>query len=99
MLEVALVGRDQPWRSAEARDLALGGICFRADEMTEVGHVLRLRLPSLEKGQAGIELIGRSVWVQPRSDGAMQVGVKFVALDDGKQADLQRLLDKLGGAS
>ena len=67
-----------------ARNISIGGICFRTQEKLTSGLILVVKIPSIDPKFEGI---GRIIWCLERYD-HYEIGVEFVDEEDAYRARL-----------
>jgi uncharacterized protein (TIGR02266 family) len=80
----------------KVQNISLGGICIQSASVEEVGTMvdLVLNFPDLE---ATIGIKGEVVWVN--HEAPMDMGIRFIDLDDDRRDTLRRYLSLLNAKS
>ena len=95
-------------RHVVARNLSQGGLLFESREPFEIGTILKLQadIPGWEKyktefikvdalsGRQPLVMLGKVVRVEDIGAGNFDIGVAFLALDEGHKLALKKYLEK-----
>ena len=80
----------------ECLDVSAGGMFIRADQPAPVGTLLKLECETNPGNGDIVRAVARVVWIrEAASEGPTGMGVKFVKLETGSEAALERLLSQL----
>ena len=76
------------------QNISLGGICIQSNGVEDVGTIVDLVINFPELG-ASISVKGEVVWVN--RDAPMDMGIRYIELDDDHKDTLRRYLNLLNG--
>ena len=87
--------RPSPPRSAQAKDLGLGGLCFRTEEFVPLDTTLVLEV-RLRESARPVRSVARVAWARIMPSGhRYEIGSEFVDIALGERKSLKEFIDDL----